>query len=143
MLGGIKVIIALVAVLVGLSAILKLVSEFEIAIGLISLTFGVLAIIWVYRAKNSLSEGSSLKEYAALFMYCLILIIAYSSWEILEKLFSLTGYFAYPKYFLISWAYLMFVFTAYKMLRLSKEFGFGEKGKKIEAIIKSKAAKKK
>ncbi|MBI4448223.1 hypothetical protein HY643_04530 [Candidatus Woesearchaeota archaeon] len=139
----IKIIIASIAILGGLLAIIKIVQQLEIAIGLISITFGVLAIIWVNRARKILSKGSSLKEYAKIFMFALTLTMLFSISEMLEKILLWAGPMLYLKYFFISAAYLVFVFAAYKMLYLSKEFGFGEESKKIAELIKKRRLEKK
>ena len=71
----IPIIVAFVAVIVGLTAVIKLTSDVsaELTIGLVSLTFGLTAIMWTLKARNRLSVGSSLRRYTTNFVFCLIL----------------------------------------------------------------------
>jgi hypothetical protein len=138
-----KVLISITAIVLGLYGIFKIVGVMEISIGLFSLTFGVMAIIWTILARKSLSPGSQLKEYATIFLICLVFILAYSVWELLEKLIGWTGSAIYPKYFFITISYLGFVTAAYKMFSLSKEFGFSDKSDTIAKIIAQRVKKKK
>ncbi len=119
-----KVLTAFLAVLFGVFAIIQFVPDVELAIDFLSLTFGIVAIFWTYRAKASLSVGTSLREYTSYFLWSLVLIFVYSVWDTLEYILNWTGYWVYPKYFMISISYLIFVFAAYKILYLGKEFGF-------------------
>ena len=66
-------IVELLIVFIGIFTIFKLVNNLEIAVGLFSLSFGVLAIIWASMAVSSLSKGSSLRTYSVSFLFCLIL----------------------------------------------------------------------
>ena len=119
-----KILTALLAVLFGVFALIKFVPIIELAIGFLTLTFGVLAIIWAYRAKTSLSPGTMLRDYTNFFLLSLICIVLVSVWETLIFLFQWTGYLVYPKYFLLTISYLIFVFASYKILHLGKQFGF-------------------
>ncbi|MEK6816153.1 MAG: hypothetical protein AABY09_00945, partial [Nanoarchaeota archaeon] len=65
-------LLAVVAIFMGLVTIVKLVGVAELAVGAISLTFGIIAIIWTFKARASLSKGSELRRYTTHFMVCLI-----------------------------------------------------------------------
>jgi len=133
-----KVLTAFLAVLFGVFAIIQFVSDIELTIDFLSLSFGIVAILWTYRAKYSLSAGTSLREYTSYFLWSLILIFVYSVWGTLEHILSWTGYWIYPKYFMISIAYLIFVFAAYKILYLGKQFGFQPQVEKMNLKKKKK-----
>lgn len=133
-----KLLTALLAVFFGVFAVIKLVPTIELAIGFLSLTFGIVAIIWTYRAKSSLSEGTSLRDYTNYFLFCLVFIVLFSVWDTLIFLFGWEGILKYPKYFLITLSYLIFVFTAYKILYLGKQFGFQPQIKKMNLKQKQK-----
>lgn len=137
----IEIIPALIAIILGLVAIFKLVLNMEIAIGFMTITFGILAVIWTAMAKKSLSKGSSLEKYTTKFLFCLIFILAFSVWQILQNLFYWEGFIVYPKYFFIAVAYLIFMIAAYQILHIGKEFGFREQAKKIEKVMKKKKRK--
>jgi hypothetical protein len=127
-----KLLTALLAVSFGVFALIRFVPNIELAIDFLSLTFGLVAIIWTYRAKVSLSPGTSLRDYTNYFLYSLVFIVLFSVWDTLIFLFGWEGVLVYPKYFLITIAYLIFVFAAYKILYLGKQFGFKQQVKKMK-----------
>lgn len=134
----ISYIVFLAVLIIGIWAIFKLVGTLDIAIGMIALTFGVLAIIWSFMALNSLSPGSSLRDFTKLFLGCVIFVLLYSIWQTIGDLFNWTGNIVIVQYFFIAVAFLMFVFAAYKILNMGKEFGFSEKASEIKKIIGKK-----
>ena len=141
-----KLLTALLAVLFGVFALIMFVPVIELVIGFLSLTFGVLGIIWALRAKLSLSKGTMLRDYANYFLFALIFIVLFSVWDTLIILLDWTGYLVYPKYFLITVAYLIFVLAAYKILYLGKQFGFKSQVKKMkfkEPVKKTTSSKNK
>ena len=109
-----KLIISLIAIFFGLTAIIGVgiaINNIELSIGLISLTFGLTAIRWTYNAMKSFSRGSSLKSYAIYFFCLLISILLSSIWSLLVRLYNLEYYFGpillYPGYILITIAYII------------------------------------
>lgn len=135
LLEKIKTFFFLIIILLGLFAIVLLI-PLHIAIGLISLTFGILAIIWTSKAFWNLSEGSSLKTYAFYFLISLTLIFINSIWQVLGRLFHLEERFVILEAICITAAYLLFVVAAYKLSKIGQEFGFRWKAKKIKQLIK-------
>lgn len=131
-----KILTALLAVLFGVFGLLKLVPNIELAVGLLSLTFGLVAIFWTYRAKTSLSVGTSLRDYSNYFLVSLVLIVGYSIWDTLLTLLGWTGYWMYPKYALITVAYLIFVLASSKILYVGKTFGFHSQVQKMDLTPK-------
>jgi len=138
---------ALIAIALGLMAIFKIVVNLEIAIGFVTISFGVLAIIWTSMALKSLSPGSSLKKHTIAFLFCLIFILSFSVWHTLEKLFgwrqSVVEVMLYPGYFFITAAFIIFVLAAYQILTMGKEFGFNVEASKIKKLMKEKKKVKK
>lgn len=130
--------IELIVIIIGIFTIFKIVKDLEVAIGLFSLSFGVLAIIWTFMAVKSLSKGSSLRTYAISFLFCLIAILLFSIWNLFIKLFEWEKSLIYPSYFFITVSYIIFVFTAYKMHKLGKEFGFEAQASGIKKILRKK-----
>ena len=128
-----KVFTAFMAVLFGLFALIRFVPNVQLATGFLSLTFGIVAIIWTYRAKLSLSPGTSLREYTNYFLLSLVFILLFSFWDTLAFIFNwesyliYPNYLLYPKYLFITMAYLIFVFASYKILYVGKLFGFQAK----------------
>jgi hypothetical protein len=119
-----QILTALLAVLFGIFGLVRFVPVVELSIGFLSLTFGILAIIWALRARASLSVGTALRGYVSYFLLALIFIVCYSIWDTLIFLFQWEGILKYPKHFLIIVSYLIFVFASYKILYLGKQFGF-------------------
>ena len=57
---GLGTVLGIIAIAAGLVAIFRIVVDTEIAVGFVTISFGVLAIIWTSMAATSLSKGSSL-----------------------------------------------------------------------------------
>lgn len=133
-----QVTVELIVIFIGIFTIFKLVNDLEIAIGLFSLSFGILGIIWTTMAVKSLSKGSSLRTYAVSFLFCLVTILLFSIWNLLVKLFDWKNIMVYPAYFFITISYIIFVFTSYRINKLGKEFGFETQGTKIKKLLKKK-----
>lgn len=136
---SIKVIFALLAVLAGIAAMVIILGNAEFIITFMSLSFGVLAIIWVIMAYSSLSPGSSLREYSAYFLACLIFILISSVWSSLVKILNIKGAWHYLDYLFITLAYMVFVVAAHKMYHLGKQFGFQKEANRIKNTMGKKA----
>lgn len=131
-----KVIIAIIAIISGLTGIVVIVNDIKLVIGIFSLTFGILAIIWTSLALSSLSKGSSLKTYTRFFLLALIFIVLFSIWQTLGEILKWQELVVYPQYMFITIAYLIFVIASYNILKLGKEFGFKEKAQEINKSLK-------
>lgn len=141
MIKALKYIFAVIAILSGLFAIINIIKAPELILGIISLTIGITAIIWVLRARSVLSPKSSLRSYTTHFLLTLLFVLLYSIWSTLHKLLfwsDSSPYLIYPEYLFITLAYIVFLFSAYKILYLGKEFGFQSEAREIEKIIKEK-----
>jgi predicted neutral ceramidase superfamily lipid hydrolase len=138
-------IVGLVGVIFGLIAIFKIIQEPEIATGFITLSFGILAIIWTAVATKSLSKGSSLKQYTINYLACIIFIVLYTFWNTLGFLLGwkqqASSLLIYPSYIFLILAFLVFVSTSYQILSIGKEFGFKSQSKNIEKIINQRKKK--
>ena len=138
---------ALIAIASGLVAIFKIVVDIEIALGFVTLSFGVLAIIWTTMAVRSLSKGSTLRTHTRNFLLCLIFILLFSIWHTLGNIFhwrsSLNEMLLYPGYVFLIIAFLIFVYTSFHILKMGKEFGFQGEAQKIVKIIEEKKRKAK
>lgn len=140
-----RLVTSLLAIFLGLVAIIGVgiaINNIELSVGFISLTFGLTAIRWTYKAIVSFSKGSSLKIYARYFFYLLISILIFSIWSLAVKIFNLEVYIgnvvSYPSYILITIAYIIILIASYQMLSLGEEFGFEEQAKDIKSLIKKK-----
>lgn len=138
-------LLGLIAVAAGLITIFRIVVDTEIAIGFVTISFGILAIIWTSMAITSLSKGSSLRKHTTHFLFCLIFIVLFSIWHTISKLFkwreTVNELMLYPAYLFVTVAFLIFVLTAYQILKIGKEFGFEKQAKEIEKIIQKKKKK--
>jgi|SRR3989338_9715168 len=143
---GITIPLAFIAVAAGLVSIFRIVMDTEVAIGFVTISFGILAIIWTSMAMTSLSKGSSLRRHTSNFLLCLIFILLFTIWHTISKLLSwretLNEIMLYPGYLFIILAFLIFVVTAYQILTIGKEFGFKPQAIAIEKQMRSKVSSK-
>lgn len=133
-----KNLISTLAILSGLYALFKYVHDVEIISIIITLTFGVWAIIWTINAYSILSKGSTIRKYTGSFLMCLIFVLIYSLWDVTGNLFSLPEWFNYMKYLILIFVYTTFVFTAYRIYKIGKEFGFAEESSRIKRLLSLK-----
>ncbi len=145
-----KVVVSLIAVLIGLSAIFKLMPTNDIAIVFISFTFGILAIIWTARAIKNLSAGSSLRVYTINFLLCIIFIVLASVISFINQILKVDGVgssqwkgLIFVQYFFITVSYIVFVYASYQISKISQEFGFKVEAKKIAKVVEEKKKTKK
>lgn len=136
-----KNIIGAIAIYVGIYTVTRIVPSLDLIIAVLSLTFGLMAIIWVWRAKNSFSKGSSLKDFSAAFFACLISILLFSLLDNALTIFELGGVWLYAKYALMTIAYINFVYAAYKMRNLGTTFGFSEQSIRVRKALDAKMKK--
>ena len=131
-----KNMVGAIAIYVGLYTITKIITDLDILVGLISLTFGIMAIIWVIKARTALSEGSSLKAYATSFLFCVVFILLFSMYDSYISIFDVKGNITYLKHFLITLVYIIIVYTSYRIHLLGSEFGFSEQKLKIKKAMR-------
>lgn len=131
-----KIIFACISILGGLIAIISVAGAPDLIIAFISLSFGVMAVIWTLMAHGSLSPGSSLRGYTSYFLMCVILLVVYSIWNSAVNLFGLTGIWAYGEYVFITATYIVFVVAAFKIYHLGMEFGFQKAADRINKEMK-------
>jgi len=136
-----KNIFVVIAIIAGLYAIFALSPSTEIGFGFFALSFGLLAILWTVNAYRDLSPNSSLRNYTAMFLVSLVFILLHSIWSTLIILFNFKGFLNYINYLFISAAYVAFVFAAYNILKIGKEFGFREQAKEIKKALKPKKSR--
>ncbi len=136
-----KNIIIFMCIAAGVYALFSLVPSTELGLGFFSLSFGLLAIFWTVSAYKNLSPNSSLRNYTAMFLVSLVFILLHSIWSTLIVLFNFTGFLSYINYILISAAYVAFVFAAYNILKIGKEFGFREQAEEIKKALKPKKSR--
>jgi len=137
-----SIIIWVFAILMSIFSIFRIIPNIEIATGFITMSFGILAIIWTSIARANLSKGSSLRNYTTSFLFCLIFILLFSIWDTFDKIFEWNGLTMMPKYIFITIAYLIFSYASYSIWKIGKEFGFKDEAKKIDKVIKEKQLKK-
>lgn len=130
-----KNLLSTVAILSGLYALFKYVRDVEIISGMLTLTFGVWAIIWTTNAYGVLSKGSTIRKYTGSFLACLILVLIYSLWDFTTTLIEVNEWLLYSKYIILIFVYTTFVFTAYRIYKIGKEFGFAEESSRIKKLL--------
>tara|TARA_Y100000310_G_scaffold144893_3_gene144234 strand:+ start:47584 stop:48228 length:645 start_codon:yes stop_codon:yes gene_type:complete len=135
-----KQLISVIAILVGLGALFKYVQDIELISALVSLTFGVWAIIWTLNARSVLSPGSSMRKYATSFFFCLLFVLIFSIWDAAINLLGLKGMLVYVRYIIMIFVYTTFVLASYKVYTIGKEFGFSAQSEKIKKVMKKKSS---
>ena len=114
-------------------------------IGVTTVIFGIASLLLISRARNKLSDGS-IKRFMDNFAICLAFIVTFSLWQAIRDIYGTsspveqTTYLSYPEYIFIIFAYIAFIITSLRTQKISEEFGFKAEGKKIEQIIRQKAA---
>ena len=115
-------------------------------LSLTTVIFGIVSLFLISRARNRLSEGS-IRRYLDNFAVCLAFIVIFSVWQTTRSIFGIKidirGLTTYPEYIFIIFAYIAFVVASFRVVKISKEFGFKEDGKKIAQIIKESSKTKK
>tara|TARA_Y100000310_G_scaffold272984_1_gene288242 strand:+ start:3613 stop:3963 length:351 start_codon:yes stop_codon:yes gene_type:complete len=107
-------------------------------IGITTVIFGLASLVLVSRARSKLSKGS-IRQYMDNFAICLTFIVGFSLWQTIRDILDLDikfrGLASYPEYFLIILAYVAFIITSYRIIKIGEEFGFKKDAKKIKKII--------
>ena len=136
-----KTLLGSFSIFAGFYLINKLVKDPNILIAILSLTFGVMAMIWVLNAHSVLSKGSSLRSYTTSFFFCLLFIVLFSIYDTLISVLDIQPPYIYIKHILITVSYIIFVNTSYRMYKIGKEFGFSSVGKEITKQVQSNVKK--
>lgn len=141
MRSGLKISVALIAIVIGLVTITKIVGYAELVVGVLSFTFGIMALIWVHMARNSLSPGSTLRSYTNYFLVCLVFLMLFSLTLTAERFSVERGYVSmlvYLEYGLLTLVYLTFVAASYKIWNIGQEFGFEKESRAIKQLMNKK-----
>ncbi|HLC96392.1 MAG TPA: hypothetical protein VJH97_03660 [Candidatus Nanoarchaeia archaeon] len=140
-----KTLTILLSVAFGVAAIFKMVPDLEVAIGFLTISFGILAIIWTAMSVGALSKGSSLRKHTVYFLISLISILLFSIWHTLSKILgwrqTIVEAWMYPGYLFLAASFIIFVFTAYQVLQMGHQFGFSGQARKIQKVMASKSKK--
>ena len=132
-----------IAIALSIFAIFRIIRNFEVSVGFLTISFGILAIIWTSIAFKHLSAGSSLRSYTLRFMFSLIFILLFSIMHTLEIALQLKGKIVILKYFFITISYLIFVYASYSIWKIGMEFGFKDEALSIRRRIEIKKNHKK
>ena len=133
----------IIGIVLSLIAIFKIVGYVKLAVGLIIISFGILSVIWTSIANRSLSKGSELRRFTEKFLLCSTLVLLFSIWSILDELFHWKGFMDYFGYILLTVTFFMFVFAAYHIQEMGKQFGFEVQAKSIKKIMARKKSQSK
>lgn len=131
--------LGLFGICLSIIAIFAIVQNFKVAIGLLSISLGILAIIWISIARKSLSPGSTLRSYTTYFLVSLVFVMLFSVWNVTDELFHLQGFWSYTGYIAIGIAYILFLRSAYQILTIGKEFGFQPEAMRIKTVMAQKS----
>ena len=115
-------------------------------VGVSTVVFGITSMLLISRARNRLSEGS-IRKYMDNFAICLAFIVIFSIWQTARNIFGVNinveGLRTYPEYIFVVFAYIAFIISSYRVLKISEEFGFKEDGRKIGQIMNENPKTKK
>lgn len=136
MIKKIGMFVGLLVIIFALIAIFKILAHTELAIGFITLSFGILAIIWITMAARSLSSGSSLRVYTIDFLLCVVFILTFSILYLANRIFLWDGaVIVYLQYLFITLSFIIIVVAAYQILTIGREFGFRKEAIKIKKAM--------
>ena len=114
-------------------------------VGVTTIIFGIASLLLISRARKKLSEGS-IRRYMDNFAICLAFIVIFSVWQTARSILGINidveGLATYPEYIFIVFAYIAFIIASYRVLKISKEFGFKEEGRKVEQLMNERRIKK-
>src|SRR3989344_4366487 len=114
-----------------------------VVISITTVIFGIASLLLISRARGRLSDGS-IRRYMDNFAICLAFIVIFSVWQTARSIVGIDirveGLGTYPEYIFIVFAYIAFIITSFRVLKISEEFGFKDDGSKIKQIIKEKPA---
>ncbi len=114
-----------------------------VVVSVTTVIFGIASLLLISRARSRLSDGS-IRRYMDNFAICLAFIVIFSVWQTARSIFGIDirveGLGTYPEYIFIVFAYIAFIVTSFRVLKISEEFGFKDDGSKIKQIIKEKPA---
>lgn len=120
-----KIICGTIAILIGIIAVVNLIGDAELVVSAISLTFGIAALIWIVKARESLPRKSSLKGLTVHFLYTTVFVLCFSFWSMGVKMLALKDVYGdiivFPQYLFISFAYITFIGAAYKIRKIGQE----------------------
>ncbi|MBU2637634.1 MAG: hypothetical protein KJ955_01545 [Nanoarchaeota archaeon] len=136
-----EIISYIIAIVFGMVAVIKIAGQAEIVLGALTLTFGITAVIWVVKARKSLSKGSSLRSLTTHFLFTLFFMLTFTVWNLVSKVMMLNEGLnvpSAPPYLFISLVYITFVGIAYKIKKLGEEFGFSRQSAEIKKLIRNR-----
>lgn len=138
----IQIILGIMSIIIAIYAIFRISPNIDFTINFLTISFGLLALIWAIKAYKSLAPNSSLKKYSLLFALALTLMVFHRILIILGTLMTLSSWYNYLSYLLITLSYILFVAAGYKILEIGKEFGFAESTSLIKEALKERKKKK-
>lgn len=111
-------------------------------VGITTVVFGIASLLLISKARSRLSEGS-IRKYLDNFAICLAFIVIFSIWQTARSIvgvnINVEGLATYPEFIFVVFAYVAFIIASVRVLKISKEFGFRDYGKKVEQIMEEKS----
>ncbi len=114
-------------------------NDIELILGIFSVLFGIVAIVISLVAFKKLTSGY-LSTYVQWVIYSIFALILHSIWHTVMEAFELKetmgAIIEYPAYIFAIIAYFLIACASYRLYELSKVFGFKDKAKNIQRVIK-------
>ena len=139
---AIKYVFILLVILANYYILYNLLNAVELIVGFITISVGILTIIWILLAKYSLSPKSTLRLFTNNFLACTIGVMGFSLTRLIGKLVYVK-WLILVEFFFIFATFFFFLVAAYYIYTIGKEFGFQSESKQIVGILKLKKKKKK
>ena len=133
-------ILWILAILLCVVALFKIVSA-QIALNALVVSIAIFSLMWIGIARKHLSRKSSLAAFASVLFFSIIFFMLASVLTLLIEIFAFSTWITLVSYAISAVAYLLLVISAYKLMRIGKEFGFVIETAKIKKILRDKKAK--
>lgn len=137
----IKYLLAILVIIFSIYIISQTLVSLELIFGFLSISIGILSIIWTLLAKYSLSPKSTLRLFTNNFLTCSIAVLSYSFVRVLGNLIY-KPWFILVEFFFIFVTFFFFLIASYYIYSIGKEFGFQKESKKIREVLLAKKKRK-
>ncbi len=134
-------ILWILAIILGIVAIFSIV-PIEIALNAFVISTAIFALIWVHIAKKNLSKGSNLAVFAFYLFLSIMFFLLSSISQLIIQIFP-SFILTWFSYIFLTIAYLLLVVSAYKLMKIGKEFGFAPETEKMKKYLKRRLKEKK
>ena len=113
-------------------------------IGIVTVVFGIASLIISSRAASRLSDGL-IKRYINNFSICLAFIVIFTMWramrDYMEAIYGISKNIEIAEYMFIIGAFIGFVIASFRVVQISREFGFYDRREIMREALSEKKGK--